>query len=152
GPAEATRCDEVVYTYEVSNAGTGTINNVKISDPLESGLTTVDGKKTADFNIGNLEAGQKRTVTARLHADKGGEFESKATASADSGMVAESSIVNTILRDPKLTVTAKCPERQFIGRNIEYEYTVTNDGDGVSRDTVLETNMPANTQFVNASE
>ena len=151
GPAEALKCEEITYNFEVSNTGTGSINNVRISDPLPAGLAMVDGKKTVDFNVGTLTAGQTRQFSAKVIADKSGKFENQATAAAD-GASTESDVVATTVRQPVLVITQDCPEKSFIGRGLEYSITVTNKGDGPARDTIIEQTLPANTQFSSASD
>lgn len=151
GPAEVLKCEEIVYTMEVTNTGTGSIPNVKVTDTLPAGLKTADGKNVAEFAVGALGAGQSRKLTVRAMADKAGKFENKAVASAD-GMTAESGLVATVVKQPVLTITRKCPGQQYVGRVLDYEITVTNTGDGVARDTVVEDTIPTGTTFSAASD
>lgn len=152
GPAEASKCDDILYTFEISNTGTGTITGVKVTDTLPAGMTTLDGKKSIDFTVGALAAGEKRNMSAKVRGDKVGKFENKATATADGSMTAESAVVATMLREPVLAISKKCPSQEFIRRNLDYEITVTNTGDWVSKSTVLEDVLPAGATFVSATE
>jgi uncharacterized repeat protein (TIGR01451 family) len=152
GPAEALLCDEIVYAFEVANTGSGTVNNVRINDRLPAGLLTVDGKPTVMFEAGTLEAGKSKTFTAKLQAERAGYFENKATATGEGGLLAESTMVATVVRQPVLWITKHCPEMQFIGRPLSYEITVTNVGDGVARDVIIEDALPSGAEFKMASD
>lgn len=151
GPSDALVCDEIVYTYEVSNTGTGTLNNVRVNDQLPAGLVNAQGGNTVSVNVGTLAAGQSRPYTVRVKADRTGRFESKAIANGE-GVEAESGMVATIVRQPVLEITTECTSGRYIGRPMTYEITVTNSGDGVARNTALEDMLPDGADFVSASD
>jgi len=151
GPAEVLKCEDIVYTFEVKNTGTGTLTNVRINDPLPTGLTTVDGQSNLTIDVGALAAGQAKQYTAKVRADRTGKFTNAATASAGS-LSAKSGDVVTTVKAPKLTIEKSCPETLFIGRPIEYTLTVKNVGDGDARDTVVEDRLPTGVTEVAASD
>lgn len=146
GPAEVLKCENITYTFEVKNTGTGSIPGVMINDPLPDGLRTADGKGAITFNVGTLNAGQAKQYSAVVKADRTGSFKNKATATG-SGLTTSSGEVATMVKAPKLTIEKSCPESSFVGRPIEYKLTVKNVGDGDARDTVVEDRLPAGTRF-----
>lgn len=152
GPVEVLRCDEFAYTYEVTNPGTGMLSDVKITDRLPDGLKTTDGQQTVSINVGQLAPGQTRAFRASVEASKSGQFASMATATGAGGLEARSDEVATVARAPKLELTKTGPDMLFIGRDVEYEITVKNTGDGVARDTVIEDVVPMGAIFVSASD
>lgn len=152
GPADVIRCDAITYTLEVANTGTGSIHNVKISDPLPAGLISGDGKRTVEFNVGTLAAGQKRQFPVTVQAEKAGKYENKATASADGGMTVDSALVATTVREPVLKITKTGDKSAFIGDQFTYQISVTNSGDAPCRDTIIEDTLPAGVNFVSATE
>lgn len=151
GPAEVLLCDPITYNFTVSNTGTGAIQNVKINDPLPAGLTTMSGGRTITFDAGSLAAGQSKNFSAKVKAERRGTFANKATASGGGGMQAASGTVSTAVRQPVLKITKTGPERRYIGRGATYDVTVTNTGDGVAANTVVEDMLPAGARFVSAS-
>jgi uncharacterized repeat protein (TIGR01451 family) len=150
GPAEALACDEIVYTYEVTNPGSGSIGNVMIRDPLAQGLTTASGKRSVDIQVGALESGQSRKFSAKIAAASAGTFESKASAEGD-GLTASSDAVKTTIRKPVLKIAQECPQNLYIGRPLEYRVTVTNTGDGEAREVVIEETLPTGATFGSAT-
>ncbi|MBL1219139.1 MAG: DUF11 domain-containing protein [Planctomycetes bacterium] len=152
GPAEVLRCDQFAYTYEVTNPGTGMLSDVKITDRLPNGLKTTDGNQTVNINVGQLAPGQTRAFRANVEAAQGGRFASMATATGGGGLEAKSDEVATMAYAPKLEITKTGPEMLFIGRDVTYEITVKNTGDGVARDAVIEDVVPRGAIFVSASD
>ncbi len=144
-------CDPIILTYEVSNTGTGSVDDVVISDRLPSGLTTTAGGNSVNISVGTLAAGETQRFTQTVMADRTGTFEGGATA-ASGELEAEASEVETIVRQPVLEISSECTERQFVGRNATFEFTVENTGDGNSVNTIVTAPIPGGATFVRASE
>ncbi len=151
GPTDVLRCDDIVYQYRVTNTGTGTVQDVRISDALPDGLMTTDGKNAVEFNVGALAPDQSRQHTARLKASKKGRFVYKATAIGKGGLTAVSNQVATQVREPQLQLIYNAPNQQFIGRNGTNEITVRNTGDGPANQTTIEHSVPTGLQLVSLS-
>jgi uncharacterized repeat protein (TIGR01451 family) len=150
-PAEVLLCDPIALEYTVANTGNGIARNVKIVYVLPSGLETLDSKKELIFDAGTLPAGQSRQFSARVKATKTGVFVNKALAGSASGLRSESAAIVTTVRQPKLTIVNSGPKRQYLGRSVTYEIVVTNKGDGLARDTVVEHNIPSGATSVEAT-
>lgn len=151
GPAEAMLCDVITYRVEVKNTGTGAAEGVRIRENLPAGMTTTDGKNSVDIEVGSLAAGQSRAFNIAAKATKSGRFENVASAVSAGGLTAESGKVTTVVRQPVLELTSRCPEGVFVGRNLSYEFTVKNAGDGPAASTVLSAGMPSGATFVSST-
>ncbi|MBF8275806.1 MAG: hypothetical protein HW390_879 [Candidatus Brocadiaceae bacterium] len=151
-PAEVLLCDVIPVTFVVTNTGTGIANNVKIKETLPEGLETEDGKTDVTLDVGALKPGESKEVTLRLKAEKTGEFKNTAVAVAEGNLKVESNTTTTSVKQAKLTITKVGPERVYLGRNITYSIEVTNKGDGLAADTVIEDTLPAGVTLVNASK
>lgn len=150
GPAEVLRCDPIVYTVQVSNPGTGAVQNVRVRQPLPDGLTH-NGQRFAEFTIDALAPNQTRQFNITVEANKAGRFETVANARSGE-LEAESATVRTIVRQPVLTIERTCPELRYLGREIDVTITVKNTGDGVARDLVIEEAVPSGAQVVRTSQ
>lgn len=149
-PAEVLLCDGITYTYVVKNGGDGPATNVKIADTLPQGLTA-NGQGAVNITVGTLQAGESKTFTQKVAVAKTGSYTNAATATADGGLKAEAKATTKVVQ-PVLVIEKKCQEKAFIGRPINYEITVTNKGDTVSKATTLVDTLPAGAAFVSATD
>jgi uncharacterized repeat protein (TIGR01451 family) len=149
---DITACDSVTYTITVTNSGTGSASNVKVTDQLPDGITTMDGRNAVSFDAGTLAAGQNRQFTFQAKPGRTGTFTNNAQATADNGLTARSNDVATTVRKPVLAITKTCPGTTRIGRPATFKITVTNTGDAPSANTVVEDPIPAGATFASASD
>jgi len=150
-PAEALLCDLIPVKYVVTNAGTGSIQNVKIVENLPAGLRTTDGKSELVFEAGSLGANQSRQFTAELRATQTGTYMSSAVASSRSGMRIESTPTTTSVGMPVLAINKTGPDRLYIGRPASYEITITNRSDVAAKNTIMEDTIPGGVTGVKAT-
>jgi uncharacterized repeat protein (TIGR01451 family) len=146
----ALKCDPITLTYNVCNTGTGVTTGVVVRDTLPAGLT-VNGSRNVEIPVGDLAAGECREVSVIAMASETGEFSSPASARSGDGLTADSGRPATVVVAPKLTITCVARENQYINRNSEYRFEVTNTGDGVAANTVVNVAVPASSEFVSAS-
>jgi uncharacterized repeat protein (TIGR01451 family) len=150
-PAEVLLCDLIPVRYVVSNAGTGSIQNVQIMENLPAGLRTTDGKGQVIFDAGTLGAGQSRQFTIELRATQVGTFTSSSVASSSSGLRIESDATTTSVGMPVLAITKTGPNRMYIGRPAAYEITIRNNSDVSAKNTTLEDTIPGGVTGVEAT-
>lgn len=136
-PAEVTICDAIPVKFVVTNSGTGVAKNVKITDTLPEGLVTEAGASAVNIPVGDLASGQSKEFAVNLKATKRGSYTNNASAVADGGLKSDAS-ASTVVKEPVLTVTKTGPDTAYLGKNVVYEITVTNTGDGVAANTVLQ--------------
>jgi uncharacterized repeat protein (TIGR01451 family) len=130
-------CSPMVVKYTVTNSGTGTISNVRVDEPLPEGMTTMDGQNRVAFNVGTLNEGQSRAFEVKLKAAHPGAYTSTATALADEGLTAKSDELAYTIRAPRLVVSLRAPEKEYLGQDIHYEVTVKNTGDAPARNPMV---------------
>ncbi len=149
-PESAILCDTIPMTIEVTNAGTGTVRDITVTDELPDGLTTLDGESTVSFVVPSLGAGQTETRQVNLQADKRGTFSNKAVAESTRGLTAEAA-AEVDVRQPVLTIAKSATDEQFAGRNIDYTIEVGNTGDAPASNVQVVDMLPAGVEFRNAS-
>lgn len=137
GTKEAVVCDELTYTYEVTNTGTGHARNVLLDIRLPEGLSDSQGKRSFQHRIDALASGESEEFTIEAKGSRTGSFECTAVATADGDLKATANEIQTILRQPRLRIEADGPARVFLGRDLRTELTVTNDGDVVARELAV---------------
>ncbi len=146
-PAEVLVCDPIKLQFVVKNEGTIALQGVQIVDALPAGWQSTDGKTELVFDVGPLAPGQARQLTGSLKAAKTGEYVNKAIARAQGGVTAEATATTTVRR-PVLAIAKTGPAKQYLGRPITYEITVTNKGDAPAAQVVVEDTIPAGAQGV----
>ena len=151
-PATVLICDAIPFQFTVTNKGTGTATNVKISDKLPDGLKTADGKTAIDLALGNLAPGQSVSRSVVAKADKVGTYKNQAMAAGDGDLKAESGVTQTVVTQPVLTIEKTGPKTQYLGRTVSYDIVVANKGDSVANNTVVTDTVPANITEVKASD
>jgi len=151
GPTDMVVCDSITYKITVKNAGTGQACNVSVKDVLPPGMKALDGNNTVVKNFGNLAPGQSRELTIDARVEKSGRYANSAKAMADGGLTASSSEVNTMFRTPILVVTKAGPGMEYVGKELTYSITVKNNGDAVSKNTVLTEQIHRGTHFQSAT-
>lgn len=142
-PSTKLLCDEIPLTFVVKNQGTGIASNVEISDELPADMETMDGQKSINIAVGALQPGESKEFTIKTRARNTGTFISKAHAKADNGLRSESDATQTIVTQPTLQISKIGPEREYLGRKVDYTITVTNTGDSPATNTILEDRVPA---------
>lgn len=150
-PADALLCDLIPVRFVVTNAGTGSIQNVKVVENLPAGLRTTDGRSELVFDAGTLGAGQSRQFTAELRATQTGTFVSSAVATSTTGLRVESAATTTSVGMPVLSINKTGPDHLYIGRPAAYEITITNKSDVPAKNATLEDIIPDGVTEVKAT-
>lgn len=150
-PASVLKCDPIAFKLTVTNTGVGDAQNVVINDTLPEGIVTEDGKKKVTINVGTLPAGKSASYTINAKATRTGTFTNSASASAVGNLSANAQSTTAVL-SPDLKISKTGPAMRFLGRPIDYSITVTNTGNGVSRNTVIQDIIPAGAKWISASD
>ncbi len=140
-PAQVTPCDMIPVEFVLTNAGTGSARNVKFEATLSEGLQTVNGKSELALDVGTLAEKQSRRFFTKLRAEKTGKYVSKAVVSA-TGLKDVSQKTTVIVGQPELVLKKTGPKKQYVGRPVTYEITVSNKSDAPARNTVIEDTVP----------
>jgi uncharacterized repeat protein (TIGR01451 family) len=149
-PADITVCDTATVKIDVTNTGSGAARNVKVRDPLPTGMMTADNKSNVEFDAGTLASNQTRSFTFPVKVSKTGSYSNKAMATADGNLSAESAAVALKATQPVLEAKAECPTGLLIGRPATVKFTVSNKGDAACKATTFRAPIPAGTTFVSA--
>ena len=150
-PAGVLVCEPIEVRYVLENTGTGAAEGIKIVETLPDGLATSDGKNELVIDAGKVPAGQVKEFAAKLKALRKGQYVSKAVASSANGLQAESAPATIVVDKPVLSIAVSGPDKQYLGRPITYDITVTNESDAPAKDTVIEDAIPDDVKSMKAS-
>jgi uncharacterized repeat protein (TIGR01451 family) len=139
---------EVTLKFTARNAGTGVVNNVRITAGLPRELEAV-GEVVS--NVGNLAAGQARDFDLRVRVRHPGAYVVTGRAVGDQDAAAQATDLRFTAHAANIEIEAVGPATEYIGLPIEYRIRVRNEGDAPDRDVVVESTVPPGTAFVDAS-
>ncbi len=147
-PQKAMVGDTCIYTLTVNNPGDGVCEHVKLHTTLSDGLTHPSGNKI-DYDLGNLAAGESRTVQVVCLTKNGGEQSCEVLAEANAGLKATDKAVAMVVV-PRLDLEAKGPKLRYLDRKAVYTFKVTNPGDAPAANVMLSDVLPAGLKFAQA--
>jgi len=142
-PDEALICDMIPMRIGLKNIGSGTAENIVISDILPAGIETVNGETKLKIEVGTLETGQAREFTVNLKAERPGKYQNMATATASNAAATESALVGMTVGQPVLEISKAGPSKRRLETPLSYKITVTNSGNVSAQDLTLEDSIPS---------
>lgn len=141
--------DAATFVLTVTNPGDGPAEQVKIHADLSDGLEHVRGKKV-DYEIGNLAAGESRSVQLICATKGGGVQTCEAVAEADDLRSQDKAAVNVIM--PRIELEATGPKLRYLDRKATYSFKVTNPGDAPATNVSVADVIPAGFKFSTATD
>lgn len=149
GPACACLYCPVPYRIEICNTGSATAYDVVVQDSVPEGLSHSSGYRCLNYELGTLCPGESKTICLEFCATRSGTVTNTATASYCGGAkcMAEAT---TIINEPCVEVTMAGADWAYICKAVDYTITVTNPGDLVLRDVIVDDVSPAGTTIVAA--
>jgi uncharacterized repeat protein (TIGR01451 family) len=142
--------DGATFVLTVTNPGDGPAEQVKLHAALSEGLKHPKGNKV-DFELGNLNAGETRSVQVICATDQGGTQICDAVAEAEGDLKAQDKAsVNVIM--PRLALEIAGPKRRYLDRKAIYTLKVTNPGDAPATNVTLNDVVPAGFKYTSSSD
>jgi uncharacterized repeat protein (TIGR01451 family) len=114
-------------------------------------MSAKDGTLVGVTSLGDLAAGASRTVETLFTASAPGVYQFSPVAGASPELKAEAS-ASTLVTQPALKVEKQLPGTLILGREQAYDITVSNTGDAVARNLVVEEILPAGAKVSSVSD
>ncbi|MBA3237322.1 MAG: DUF11 domain-containing protein [Parachlamydiaceae bacterium] len=150
GPCEVCPGDPVHYCISVTNRGSCAAEEVLITDNVPPGLEHASGLRTLTFKLGSLEPCQTKKVNVCFTAVQRGKVCNTAVVTAcNADSVSCQACTNICKECVALTKTGM--KEQVIGKNADYQITVSNPGDKPLTDVIVTDIAPSSTSIVSAS-
>jgi uncharacterized repeat protein (TIGR01451 family) len=142
-PAEAVLGEP--FTYELKPMATACAANVVVTDLIPEGTSLVGTEPAASvsgnqlvWNLGNMEAGESKTLKVTVKPEREGTLFSCATVKADPRVCAQ-----TVVGKPQLAIEKTGPEIAQLGADVAYNVVVKNTGTAVAKNVVVTDKYPA---------
>lgn len=150
GPVEVCPGDPVNYTITVTNVGTCTAEEVVVTDIVPDGLEDCSGQKTLTFKLGCLEPCQTKKINLSLTAVKRGKVCNSIVVTACNANQSSCEWCTNVCQQCVECVKVG-PKEQAIGKNADYQITVTNTGDKSLTEVIVTDMAPSCTSIVAAN-
>lgn len=149
GPESAcVRCP-IQYKIEVCNSGSAPARNVVVSNPVPEGLSHSSGQRTLTYTLGDLRPGDSKVIVVEFSPMHRGKVTNVATVSYCDGQK-DSANVTTMINEPCVQVNIAGASESYVCKPVEYTMSISNPGDLVLRNVVIEDAIPCGLSVVSA--
>lgn len=149
GPECACLYCPIRYTIDVCNSGSATAYNVVVTDNVPAGLSHQSGMRCLRYDVGALCPGESKKINLEFCAVTPGTVCNNATVTYCGGPDCTAEAC-TVIYQPCVEVTKTGPDWAYICKTVDYTITVTNPGEMVLRDVVVDDVSAAGTTIVAA--
>lgn len=144
-PEEIQVGKKATFVITVRNAGNATAHDVRVVDSVPQGSRFVEAAPAASpdaqgllsWSLGEMAAGDERTITLQIIPEVQGEVGSNALL-----YFASQASVRTVATLPKLEMQVQSMSDMLIGSRQSISIVVKNSGTGVARDVRLDVDLP----------
>ncbi len=145
-PEEIQVGKKATFVIAVRNAGNATAHDVRVVDSVPQGSRFIDAVPAAtpdaqghlSWSLGEMAAGDERTITLQIVPEVQGEVGSNALV-----YFAAQASVRTVATLPKLELQLSSQPDMLVASRQQISVTVKNTGTGVARGVRLEADLPA---------
>jgi len=155
---------ELDYTVTYTNTGKAALSGITVTDTLPSNTTVLSTTPTADqpsagvlsWSLGDLAPGQSQTLLVKLGTTAvavGDNLINSVTIQTNEAQP-QSASVETLVRDAPSLSLHKVPDKSTVypGETVTFTLSFENGGAGAALNTVLTDKLPAELEFVSASD
>ena len=143
GPKEVAVGGTITYRIDVRNPSDLTARGVTVTDAVPAGLTLLGsnppataGPTSLTWALGDLAAGQARSIELSFRAMQPGIVNNCATVQSADGAQAQDCAATTVT-NPSIEITMVGPPQAAVGEDVTFITTVTNRGSTTANGLVL---------------
>lgn len=149
GPETALLGADLAYPVVIRNVGSVAARGVMINSAVPAGMSHSSGQSEVIQEVGDLAPGQVKPLTVTFKANQRGKICSTVTVSS-TNTAKLSKEVCTLILVPALKVEKTGTKEQVIGRNADYEISVSNTGDTTLKNVLITDITPPECSIVAA--
>lgn len=150
GPDEVCPGASVPYTISVTNRGTCAAEDVVVTDNVPEGLEHSSCLRTLTFKLGCIEPCQTKKVNVCFTAVKRGKVCNTAVVTSCNADSVSCQWCTNICKEC-VEINKVGPKEQSVGKNADYQITVSNPGDKPLTEVIITDLAPNATSIVSAN-
>jgi uncharacterized repeat protein (TIGR01451 family) len=151
GPAIGIIGVPISYQIVVTNPGSGPATGVVLTDVFDPGLEHDSKANPVRLEIGELAAGESKSVTLTLTPRQEGRLVNRVTATADGNLSAQAEHPVVVQR-AQLAIDKTGPAKRYQNRPAEWNIRVLNPGEVALNNVVVRDQLAPELTFVSATE
>jgi uncharacterized repeat protein (TIGR01451 family) len=141
GPTQGVVGATLTYRITVTNGGGAEAKGAVVTDQVPPGLSFISSNPPVQpaaggqlsWNLGNVPAGQSRTIELNLKADQPGVMKNCAMVKTADGLSSQDCVTTTIgAAEPRLDLRIEGPSQVLVGGTAEFKVRITNTGAAVA--------------------
>jgi uncharacterized repeat protein (TIGR01451 family) len=152
GPKSAVAGESLPFRLTVTNAGDGPADKIRVHAQVDDGLDTAGKPGRREETIESLAAGQSKTITLPISANRSGKLVVQAGAASAGGQVAIPQTATVEVHEATLSVSAHGPPRAYIGQEVTWQLVVRNTGEVPLGNVAVRAALPKEVRFVKATD
>ncbi|WP_201456669.1 outer membrane complex protein OmcB [Chlamydia sp. 17-3921] len=142
------RCP-VRYKIEVTNTGSAIARSVTVDNLVPDGFSHASGQRSLSFELGDMHPGESKVCLVEFCPQKRGQITNTATVSYCGGHKCSAKVITTI-NEPCVNVTITGADWTYVCKPVEYTIVVSNPGDLVLYDVLIEDTVPGSAVILDA--
>ncbi|MFL5331087.1 MAG: hypothetical protein ACJ8C4_19525 [Gemmataceae bacterium] len=150
GPESALSGEPVPFQIQVSNPGSGPVQNLVLRVKLPVGLQHPNGNHV-EAELGALPAGETRTIPLRTTAAAGGLVSAEVSATGE-GVAEAAAKADVQLLQPQLQIRRTGPSKILFKGEVTEEFEIHNPGNAPANNVTIVEVLPPGLEFIGASD
>jgi uncharacterized repeat protein (TIGR01451 family) len=150
GPATAVVGQPITLQMNVTNPGSGPLENVLLTAQFDPNLQHQQGVNTLNNQLGTLAAQETRTAQLVLVPKAAGRLATRVIATANNLSDTAEHVVT--VQEPQMVLEIDPRNRCYAGRNVDWVIRVKNPADAPLANVMVRDKLPPELQFISASQ
>jgi uncharacterized repeat protein (TIGR01451 family) len=150
GPPTAVVGQPITLQMNVTNPGSGPLENVLLTAQFDANLKHESGINTLNLQLGTLQPGETRPATLTLTPRAAGRLATKVIATANN--LSDSAEHIVAVQEAQLGLNIDGPSKRYVGRNADWTIRVENPSDAPLPGVLVRDKLPPELQFIVASQ
>lgn len=150
GPPTAAIGQPITLQINVTNPGSGPLENVVLTTQFDQNLQHERNVNTLNLQLGTVAPGETKPAALTLTPRAAGRLGTRVIATSNN--LSDTAEHFVVVQEPQLGLSIDGPARRYLGRNVEWVLRVKNPTGAPLANVMVRNRLPAELQFVKAEQ